>query len=448
MCWRLLATCSLLLALWLPGATGLPGLAVAATTVGTALSMDLEGAISPIQADQLETVLARARKIGALVVLVRLDTPGGSVEVMRRMVKAIRQSPVPVAIWVGPSGARAASAGVFLVAAAQVNAMAPQTTIGSASPVGLGGGDLNKTMDAKVRNDLESLVRSLATGTGRNAVWYQSAVAKADNLTAMEAVGKRVVDYLAVSLPDFLDQMGARGLKTATGVTHFTAAQVTVTPVEPGLRHKLLAWLLDPQVAYILLLVGVAGIFFELTTPGAILPGVLGGLCLLPALYALSVLPTNAAGLLLLLFGGALFLLEVHITSYGLLSLAGLAALFLGSVMLFRGNGVGGLPLSLITPTVIGVAAILAAAGWLLARAQRQKPRTGSEALIGQEALVRHWDNEAGKVLIRGEIWDAVFDPTLPAPLPAARLLPGDHVRVVAVRDMLLYVALPDDREP
>lgn len=410
----------------------------------TAVSLSLDGAITPVAADFLDEGLLAATKQEASFLLVQLDTPGGSVEIMRRMVKSIRQSPVPVVVYVAPSGARAASAGVFLMAAAQVNAMAPQTTIGSASPVGLGGEDIGKTSSAKVQNDLTSLVRSLAEATGRDAAWYQRAVTEAANSTAAEAVSRRVVDYLAVDRTDLLEQIGKRGLASGEGVLHFTPSQVRIITQEPSWRHAFLSWLLNPQVAYILLLIGVAGVFFELSTPGVILPGVAGGLSLLLALYALSVLPTNAAGLLLLLFGGGLFLLEIHVTSYGLLSLSGLAALFFGSLLLFRGQGVDGLPLSLIAPTVIGVCVLLSLAVWLLAKAQRLRPRTGVSALVGKTAQVRHWSANAGKVFLHGEIWDAVLEPGAHAPTPQT----GGTVRVVAVKDMLLIVAADVGERP
>lgn len=417
----------------------LPSYSFAASPSVTVLTTAIDTAISPATADMLADAIAAARQQGAAMLLIRLDTPGGGLEPMRRMVSAILASPVPVVLWVAPSGARAASAGVFLMAAAKINAMAPDTTIGSASPVGPGGGDLTSTMDKKVRNDLESLVRGMALSHGRNAARYQRFVANAENLTAAEAVRERVVDMIAVDQRDLLTQIGKRGLETGTGLLQFTPDTVAVTTFEPGWRYGLLTWLLDPRVAYVLLLVGVAGIFFELTTPGAILPGVVGGLCLLPALYALSILPTNAAGLLLLVFGGAMFLLELHVTSYGLLSLAGVAALFTGSLLLFRLDGQSGLPLVLVMPTVAGVSVILLLAAWILAKAQRQKPRSGLGALVGRTALVRHFEGTSGKVFVNGEIWNAVLD----ARCAASRLEPGENARIVAANGMTLVVC-PD----
>ena len=414
----------------------LPSFSLAAPQPVTVLATAIDTAISPATADMLDDAIASAALHGDAMLLVRLDTPGGGLEPMRRMVSAMLASPVPIVLWVAPSGARAASAGVFLMAAAQVNAMAPDTTIGSASPVGPGGGDLTSTMDKKIRNDLESLVRSMAFSHGRNAAWYQRFVSEAENLTAVEAVRDRVVDLIAVDQQDLLTQIGKRGLVSGNHVLRFTPERVTVRPFDPGWRYGVLSWLLDPRVAYVLLLVGVAGIFFELTTPGAILPGVIGGLCLLPALYALSILPTNAAGLLLLVFGGAMFLLELHVTSYGLLSLAGVAALVTGSLLLFHRGTQDALPLSLVMPTVAGVSLLLILAAWILARAQRLKPRTGVGALIGQTAVVRHFKGKEGKVFVNGELWNAVLDKRCTDCLPE----PGENVQILAVEDMTLVV--------
>lgn len=400
----------------------------------TVLEVSIATAISPIQADLLDAALATARRDQDDMVLLVLDTPGGSIDVMRRMVKSMLASSVPIVVWVAPSGARAASAGVFLVAAATVAAMAPQTTIGSASPVGPGGGDIKGTLNAKIQNDLQSLLRGLVTRNDRNVDWYMRSITKAANSDALEAARDRVVDMVAVDRADLMDQLGRRGLVLANGVlVHFTAADVRFQTYETGLRHDVLSWLLDPQIAYILLLLGLAGLFFELTTPGAVLPGVLGSLSLLLALYALSVLPTNTAGLLLLLLGGVFFVLELFITSFGLLGLAGLASFLLGSLLLFRGDGLGGLPLSLILPTVLGLSALLAGIGFLVARAQFRRPVSGVSALVGQTAQVRLWQGDTGKVFVRGELWQARCH----GPVKVA---PGQTVVVTGIDGMTLYV--------
>ncbi|MHC1791076.1 NfeD family protein [Solidesulfovibrio sp.] len=407
----------------------------------TVFEASIAASISPAQADMLDDALRTAAERRADMLLLFLDTPGGSIDVMRRMVSAILNAPLPVVVYVAPAGARAASAGMFLTAAASVAAMAPQTTIGAASPVAAGGDDIGSTMDKKIRNDLHALVRGLADKHGRNVNWYKRAVDQAATLTAAEAVAEKVVDCIAVDKADLLVQIGKRGLPTAQGGRlRFDGSQAQFVAFEPGLWYGLLSWLLDPQIAYILLLVGVAGLFFELTTPGAILPGVVGGLSLLLALYALSVLPTNAAGLLLLLFAGGLFLLEVHVTSFGLLSLAGVGALFLGSLLLFRFDGHTGLSLSLILPTVLGVSAILIGAAWILAKAQRQKPRTGVETLIGRRATVRRWDGQSGKVFVHGEIWDARLVPEA----NGAVVAPGQDIVITGFDAFTLLVTVPD----
>jgi membrane-bound serine protease (ClpP class) len=410
-----------------------PSLAASPADPVVVLEASLNGAISPSQADMLESALAKARESHAAMLLLTLDTPGGSIDVMRRMVKSMLNAPVPVVVYVAPAGARAASAGVFLVAASTLAAMAPQTSIGSASPIGPGGSDIKGDMNAKIKNDLESLLRGMATSHGRNVSWYVRFVSKAANINALEAARLGVVECIAVDRDDLMVQIGKRGIPTKNGPFRFDAARVRYETFDPGWRHGLLSWLLDPQIAYILLLVGMAGLFFELTTPGAILPGVLGSLSLLLALYALSVLPTNATGLLLLLLGGVFFLLEIYVTSYGLLGLSGLISLFLGSLLLFRGHGLGGLPLSLILPTVIGISLFLGVIAWMVAKAQLRRSPSGVNALVGELAVVRTWEGRQGKVFVRGEIWDATCQ--------SERLIePGRQVRILAVEGLRLLV--------
>ena len=437
--WRLIGL------LWLLAVPAFaPGPAVAGPDAPTVLAVRIDAALSPAQADLLDAAIDRAKALPADLLLIELDTPGGGIETMRRMVASLLNAPLPTAVWVSPSGARAASAGVFLVAAARTAAMSPETTIGSASPVLAGGGGLEATMERKVKNDLESLLRGLCASRGRNAGWYVRSVSEAASLNAAEAVAERVVDMIAVSRDDLMRQIGRRGLPFAGELRRFDGGRAVFVDHEPGFRHKALAWLLDPQIAYILLLIGMAGLFFELTSPGAVLPGVVGGLCGILALYALSVLPTNTAGVLLLLFGAGLFLLEAHVTSYGLLGLAGVAALFYGSLLLFRFDGGPGLPLSLIAPTVGGVSLLLFGAGWLLARAQRLAPRSGVAALVGRTAVVRRWSGRSGRVFVAGESWRAVAEPGAFADASPAV---GQEVRVRAVAEMTLVVG-PADAGP
>ncbi len=398
------------------------------------LACEIKSAITPAQVDLFDDVFAHAQNKHFDMVLVQLDTPGGVASSMREMVKQILNAPVPVAIWVGPSGAQAASAGVFLVAAADIAAMSPQTTLGSASPVTSSGGDLSKTMTKKVQNDFTSLLRGLAQRRGRNVKWYVSAVTKSQNVSATEAVMERIVDLLATSPPDLLDQLGRRGVMIQGQTVYFDDTNWTLDNYESGLRYQILSWLLDPQIAYFLLLGGIVGLFFELSTPGVILPGVFGGLCLLLALYAMSILPTSVTGILLILFAVILFVLELFITSFGLLSVTGLLGLFIGSLLLFQNEeGIAVIPLSTIIITVCGVAALLGVAIILTAKAFKSKSKTGQEGLLGAQASVRSVTGETGKVFVAGEIWNARF-------LTTGNISPGDRVRIVRVNGLFLEV--------
>jgi membrane-bound serine protease (ClpP class) len=400
----------------------------------TVLSAEITGAISPAQVEFLQDVLHQADASKADLVLLRLDTPGGLVTSMREMVQLILNAKAPVAVWVGPAGAHAASAGVFLVAASTVAAMSPQSTIGAASPVDMGGKDVDSTMAAKVKNDILSLVRGVAEAHGRNVDWYVKSVEQADSITATEAVLLKVVDLLAKDPQDLLDQLAQRGVAWQGRTLHFAPDAVQVVDFEAGTRHKLLSWLLDPQVAYFLLLGGMAGIFFELTTPGAVFPGVFGGLCLLLGLYAMSILPTNVAGILLILFGLVLFILELKVASYGMLSVAALISLFVGSTILFRKEaGMDGLPISTIISGLSGFALLFGAVAYLVTRAHLRKSPLGNEAMIGLTAEVRSWQSSKGQVFVSGEVWNART--TSPA-----ELHPGSQVRIMAVHGLVLTV--------
>lgn len=400
----------------------------------TVLTAEIQGAISPAQVEVLEDALRQAAADRADLMLLRLDTPGGLVTSMREMVQLILNSQIPVAVWVGPSGARAASAGVFLVAASAAAAMSPQSTIGAASPVDMGGKDVDSTMAAKVKNDIISLVRGVAEARGRNVDWYVKSVEDADSITATEAVLLKVVDFLAKDPQDLLEQLAVKGLVWQGKTLRFAARDVRFVEFNPGLRHRLLSWLLDPQIAYFLLLGGMAGIFFELTTPGAIFPGVFGGLCLLLGLYAMSVLPTNVAGILLILFGLVLFILELKVASYGMLSVAALVSLFIGSTILFRTEaGVQGLPLSTVLSGMAGFALIFGGVAYLVTRAQLRASPLGSAAMVGLLAEVRAWKQGRGQVFVNGETWNA-------RAAADTSLVAGDRVRVTAVHGLTLTV--------
>lgn len=432
----LVALVSLLLASFLSLAQATPQSKAAPAALPAAaarvLVYELHGAITPASVDALRAALALAESSAQLALLIEMDTPGGLVDSMRSMVQMILASKSPVLVWVGPGGARAASAGVFLVAASDAAAMSPQAIIGAASPVNMDGKEIDATMKAKVVNDLGSLIRGLAARHGRNVQWYDDAVRSAVSITGQEAVIEGVVEQLAADREDFLLQLAARGGIPFRGERRdFDAHSIQFQVFDPGFRHQVLSWLLQPQVAYLLLLGGMAGLFFEFATPGAIFPGVFGGLCLLLGLYALSVLPTNVAGVLLILFALVLMVLEVYVTSFGMLGLAALAALFFGSTILFDpGQGLT-LPLSLILSCVSAVALLLSGCLVLLLRAQRQKVHGGGAAMIGESALVRSWSAGQGRVFVRGELWKAVGPESLGV---------GSVVSITAVQGLVLRV--------
>lgn len=396
---------------------------------------EIEGSISPAQVHLVEDIVSKAQADDYDIILIRLDTPGGLGKAMRNIVKAMLSSPVPVCIWVGPEGAHAASAGAFIVAAGVVSSMAPGTNLGSAIPVASGGDDLPDSMSAKVKNDFSSFIKSIARKRGRNQEWYAKAVEEGVSVDAQEAVLLNVVNMIATSPDDFIMQIGSKGLVMDGEVVHFKGSEVVMDYFDPGLRYSILSWLLDPQVAYFLLMGGIIGIFFELSHPGTILPGVIGGFSLLTALYAMSILPTSAAGLMLLIFGGVLFVLEIFIVSYGLLSVAAVISLFVGSLVLFRGGEVYQIPLATIISTVLTFSAFAGALIYLVTKSQLSHAVSGQEGMSGLEGVVTYVGDDKIKVRVRGEIWNAL-------PPDSGEIRVGDRIMVDEAEGLMLKVRL------
>jgi membrane-bound serine protease (ClpP class) len=354
-------------------------------------------------------VLDRAEGEDAALLVVELDTPGGLDSSMRRMVQEILASKVPVAVYVSPQGARAASAGVLVTLSADVAAMAPGTNIGAAHPVSVGGAPMDNTMSRKVENDAAAYARSLAEGRGRNGDWAESAVRESASLSSSEAVEKKVVDLVAASLPELLARIDGKTVRKGDAVRTLRTKGAPVTRVPMGLRHRVLSALADPNVAYILMMIGVYGIFFELSSPGAVFPGVVGGISLILGFYALQTLSANYAGFLLILLALVLFILEIKIASYGALTMGGIVALVLGSMMLFRSSGD---PFLRVSWTVIAVMAAVSAVFFtavvsLAVRSQMRKPATGSEGMAGETGEAVTDIGGKGKVRVLGELWDA-----------------------------------------
>ena len=396
-------------------------------------SIEMDGAITPVTVRLLTMALDRAQSEGAQALIVQLNTPGGLERSMRSMVQTILGSPIPVIVYVAPTGARAASAGVFITMAAHVAAMAPATNIGAAHPVAVGG-SMDKEMSKKVENDAAAFVRTIATERGRNAEWAEKAVRSSVSATEREAVKLKVVDLVAENVPDLLAKIDGRALKTPKGSVTLATKDAPVKVIEVRFRDRFLALISDPNVAYLLMMAGMLGIFFELSNPGSVLPGVIGGISLILAFFAFQSLPVNWAGLLLILFGLVLLIAEIKIVSHGLLAIGGVVAMLLGSLMLYDAPETRGIRLSwfVIIPTVGTTAGLVFFAVTMGVRALYRPSVTGSSAMVGRIGVTRTPLGPEGQVLIDGELWRAVS--------PDGRIEAGEAVQVTAIDGLTIKV--------
>ncbi|MDP2787571.1 MAG: nodulation protein NfeD [Pseudomonadota bacterium] len=418
--------------------------------------LTVKGAISPASADYLVRGINQAAAAKARLLVIEMDTPGGLDSSMRDIIKAILASPVPVATYVSPQGARAASAGTYILYASHIAAMAPATNLGAATPVELapsGAGDKPTGKpdkkgenladapppDAKARkavNDAAAYIRSLAELRGRNADWAERAVREAVSLSAEAALKAKVVDVVAADLADLLKQLDGRKVKLATGemtgeITLDTAG-LSITRVEPDWRSRLLAVIGDPGIAYILLLLGIYGLLYEFSNPGMLFPGVVGGICLLLALFALQMMPVSYAGLALIALGIAFMLAEAFLPSFGALGLGGIIAFVLGSVMLIDTDLPGyGISWALIVPLAATSALFSFAVGGMALRARRRPVLTGGEELPGMEGEALEDIDGEGWARVHGELW------RVQSRVPLAR---GAKIRVTALHGLTLEV--------
>ncbi len=402
------------------------------------LHVVIEDAITPVTARHMVDAIEVAERRQDAAVIVQIDTPGGLDSSMRQMIKAILSSKVPVIVWVGPPGARAASAGMFLTLSAHVAAMAPGTNIGAAHPVGLGGGGPpDSTMAGKIVNDAVAYARSIADTRHRNADWAERAVRESVSIEAEEAVRIGVCDLIAPDIRTLLDEIEGRVVEVSAGAETLAVAGLPLTEFRMTWQDKILAVLTNPNIAYLLFLAGILGIFFELSNPGSIFPGVIGGISLILALFAFQSLSVNFAGVLLMLLAIVLFLLEIKVPSSGALAIGGVVSLLLGSLMLFRTAGGGpSVSLTVIIPALIVTAGFFLFAVTMALRAQRQRTTTGREGLIGELAKVIEPIDPEGKVFLHGEVWSAIAASSIPK---------GRKVRVVAVQGLNLEVMPVED---
>ncbi|MDP3498049.1 MAG: nodulation protein NfeD [Candidatus Nitrotoga sp.] len=422
----------------------------------TVLVSGIDGAISPASAAYFLRALDEAKQARAELLVLRLNTPGGLDSAMREIIQGILSSPVPVATFVSPSGARAASAGTYLLYASHIAVMAPGTNLGAATPVAIGiGGDIGKppatekptggneraspisAMEKKAAHDAAAYLRSLAQLRGRNAEWAEKAVREAESLSAEEALKLNVVDFVAADLPDLLRQADGRNVNLAQGEYKLKLTDAAIVTIEPNWKEQLLTTVDDPNIALILLLLGIYGLLFEFYTPGFGVAGVIGAISLLLALYALAMLPINAVGALLLLVGIALMAAEAFAPSFGILGFGGIAAFIVGSLMLIDGD-IPGMEISLafIVPLAATSALVLAGIGAFALRARQRPAVVGTEAMPGSTAVALEDFEHEGWVQAFGERWHARSE---------AALARGTRARIVAV-DGLTLVVKPEQK--
>ena len=400
-------------------------------------SAEIDSIIHPVSAEFMIEVMNRADAAHAGLVVFTLRTPGGLVDSTRQIITHMLAARTPVAIFVGPSGSRAASAGFILIIAADVAAMAPGTHIGAAHPVAGGGQPMDETMAKKAAEDVAAYVRTLAAKRHRNAGLAEQAVLQSKAFTEDESLNAAppLIDLVATDVPDLLKKLDERTVTRFDGTTiTLHTASAPVTTIEMTLRQRVLSAVANPNIAYILMSIGMLGLTIELWTPGAILPGVVGGISLLLAFFALQVLPVNYTGLLLMLFGLMLLALEIKVTSYGLLTVGGVLSLIFGSMMLIDSPAPElQLSLSLVIASVIGFTAIAVFLVRLGLKAQRAAPVTGIEGMLSDtgEALSPIEPGQPGTVRIHGEVWRAVSD---------EHIARGDRVRVAHVEGLTLTV--------
>ncbi len=392
-----------------------------------------EGVVNPVMYAYVADALEDAKQGGAEALIIQLDTPGGLDLSMRDIVKAALTSEVPVVVYIAPAGSRAASAGVFITYAANVAAMSPGTNIGSAHPVSMGG-QMDETMSKKVENDAVAYIKGIAQKRGRNAEWAEKAVRESVNITAEEALKLGVIDMVAADRDDLLKRLDGMEVETAAGARRLATAGVRVVEVEVSLRYRILNAISNPNVAYILMMIGLIGIYFELSNPGAIFPGVIGAVSLILAFYAFQTLPVNYAGLLLIGLGIIFFIVELMVVSFGLLTIAGVVSIFLGSLMLFDSPApYFQISIWVVLPAVVLLTAVVLGAMYYALRVHKRKPVSGKEELVGSIGTADEdfGDGMTGKVFIEGEYWNASSD---------NRISKGERVRVIEVQGLHLKV--------
>ncbi|MFA6456725.1 MAG: nodulation protein NfeD [Bacteroidota bacterium] len=371
--------------------------------------LTINGSINPTTYDYLKHGIDYAQSRNAQAIVIEMNTPGGLLQATRDIVSEFLNSPIPVIVFVSPQGSRAASAGVFITMAAHIAVMAPGTNIGAAHPVSTQG-EMDSVMSGKVTNDAAAFIRTISEKRKRNIEWAEDAVRNSVSITETEALEKNVIDFIASNRIALLDSLDGRSVIIEKDTIVLATKNAVVEEHAMNWQYEILNLLSDPNISYILFLIGIYGLFFELYNPGAVFPGVAGAIAIILALYTMQTLPINYAGLALIIVGIILFILEIKIASYGLLSVGGVIALFFGSIMLYQTDepmGIVEVSLSVIIPLVIMTALFFFFVIGAGLRAQRRKVDTGEQGMIGSEGIAFSTLNPAGQVKIQGELWNA-----------------------------------------
>jgi membrane-bound serine protease (ClpP class) len=401
----------------------------------------VDGGINPAVDDFIRESIARARAHGAAALVIQLDTPGGLLTSTRSIVKEILGAPVPIFVYVAPSGGGAGSAGVFITLAAHIAAMAPGTNIGAAHPVAGGGQEVKGVMGEKIENFTASFSEAIAEKRGRNTEWAIQAVRRSVSITEKEALKKNVVDIVANDIDDLLKQADGRTVDLDGRQTKLSLTGAQIERFEMGLKQKVINVLADPNIAYLLLMAGILGLYMEFSHPGVVFPGVAGAISLLLALTSFQILPINYAGLLLILLGAALLVSEAFVPSFGVLGIGGAISLGLGSLLLFDTEGSDLiLDRSIIFAAVFSLSGLMLLLGYLVVQAQRRRPTLGLEGMVGEVGEVRSKLDPAGKVYVHGEHWNAVAD--------GGTVEVGETIRVIGYEGMTLKVRRLTEGEP
>jgi len=406
--------------------------AVQKISSGVVKLLVIDSAIGPITMRVLEKALEQAVEAKAAALVIQLNTPGGLTESTWEINRMILASEIPVIMYIAPAGSRAGSAGVYITYACQIAAMAPQTNIGSAHPVGGEGVEIDSIMNEKVTNDAVAKIKTLANKRHRNIEWAEKAVRESASITEYEALEMNVINYIANDLEDLLTKVDGDTVEVLSGKVVLNVKDAVVEEVKKGFANSILEVISNPNIAYILMAIGMMGLYFEFSNPGAIIPGIVGGICLILAFFAMQTLPINYAGVALIILALILFFLELYITSHGILAVGGTLSLFLGSLMLIDSEvPYMRISLSVIIPVVLVTAGFFIFAIYFALKAQRRKVTTGDAGLIGEMATVKDMNDGKGIVFVHGEYWQAFSTDDFPI---------GTKVKVIGVEGMFLKV--------